>query len=410
MSDLFVLIESNTTGTGRRFADTLRAMGLAPLVLCADPEQYAYLKDDGICFRVTDTSNLQAMYDAIVVLREQHKVWGIYSSSDYYVHAAALLAARLRLPGPNPDAIAACRNKYQTRCTLQAAGIPIPAYRLFRSEEGVSKALEQLPLPVIVKPTHGSGSVGVRLCVSRESAMQWAAQILRQNTNERRLPVLPEGLVEEFISGTEYSVETFEHSVIGITRKHVSDPPSFVETGHDFPACLSPSDRDQISMTVLSTLAALGLTWGPAHTELKIGERGLAVIEVNPRLAGGQIPTLVEKATGIDLIRSTLESARGCPPTCSAQPSGFASIRFVLSQGEGILDKASGIDIALSTPGVVDVQMYRKRGEQVLRKGDFRDRIGHVISVSHDAETAAASADKALGTLALEVEPLTACV
>ena len=79
-----------------------------------------------------------------------------------------------------------------------------------------------------------------------------------------------------------------------------------------------------IGMLATAAHEALGLGFGPAHTEIRLGPQGPVVIEVNPRLAGGQIPTLVRLATGIDLVGATVDAVigEGVPvgPFCYLRP------------------------------------------------------------------------------------------
>jgi argininosuccinate lyase len=84
----------------------------------------------------------------------------------------------------------------------------------------------------------GSGSVGVRLCRSRHDAHAHAEDLLRRTVNERGEPEPPDVVIEEYVRGPEFSVEVLCGRAIGITAKHLSAEPYFVETGHDFPAPL----------------------------------------------------------------------------------------------------------------------------------------------------------------------------
>lgn len=123
MSD-FVLVESNTTGTGRLFARAAVAAGLRPVLLARDPDRYPYVRADGIASRVVDTASLPAVLAACAELSPA----GITSSSEYFVGAAAEAARALGLAHPDPDAIRACRDKPTQRARLAAAGLPGPAF------------------------------------------------------------------------------------------------------------------------------------------------------------------------------------------------------------------------------------------------------------------------------------------
>src|SRR5204863_1276408 len=134
-------------------------------------------------------------------------------------------------------------------------------------------------------------------------------------------------LVEEYVPTPEFSVETFGRKVVGTTAKHLGPPPWFVECGHDFPADLG--EVATVEALALAAIEALGLGFGPAHTEVRLGPRGPVVIEVNARLAGGRIPTLVRLATGIDLVGATVDAVIGDAESLPEPGPGHASIRFL---------------------------------------------------------------------------------
>ena len=112
--------------------------------------------------------------------------------------------------------------------------------------------------------------------------------------------------MQEYIQGEEYSVESLsmvdEISVIGVTKKYLGDLPYFLETGHDFPAMLPAPLYSRIVKHVSMALKAVGFSWGAAHIELRVRDGIPYIIEINPRLAGGMIPKLVQEARGIDLM------------------------------------------------------------------------------------------------------------
>ena len=256
----------------------------------------------------------------------------------------------------------------------------MPAFGCATSIKTVIPVAQDLGLPVIVKPVSGSGSAGVKLCSSLDEVSAHAAQLLNQRYNERGFPVARRILIEAVASGPEYSVETFGLQVVGITQKHLGPLPTFVEIGHDFPAQLSPASRRVIESIAQQSLVALGLGWGPAHIELRLTERGPQIIEVNPRLAGGFIPELVRLSCGIDLISATILLALGEQPELTNTGCEHASIRFILSPGDGTLAGVEGLEQAQSIPGIVEVKLYSPVGAEMRRNGDFRDRVGHVIS------------------------------
>ena len=387
-----LFIESNTSGTGRLFVQTARVMGFLPVLVTARPEKYAYLSQEGapevVCVpRIDEDELFRLIHDRFAGGSE---VAGITSSSEYFVAAAAALAARFGLAGPDAACVRATRDKSWQREMLAAGGVPTPAFRVVTSAADAVAAAREIGFPVVVKPVDGSGSVGVRECADAMEAGEQADRLLSQapGTGERRI------LVEALVTGPEFSVEVFSGRVIGITRKHLGSPPFFVEAGHDYPAAVPPDVARALTETVARATALLGLGWGPLHWELRMHGGEVFPIEVNPRLAGGFIPELVRHAQGIDLIRETLRLVVGEAPELEPRRHRHASIRFLFTPGPGRLAAVEGLDEARLPEGVVDVALYRSVGEELTVEGDFRDRIGHVVTCADDFHTVCSAAER----------------
>lgn len=402
---VFIFIESNTSGTGQVFAATAARLGFEPILLAAEPQRYHYVQEDGInCIQI-ETRNHAALLSCLALLSCKRHIAGIYSSSEYFVEISARAATNYGLASALPDAIQLCRRKHMQRQKLKLSGIGVPNFVCISTISELQAALDSIGLPVIIKPTMGSGSVGVRLCQSAEEANSHANKLLNQTVNERGVPQSAEVLVEELASGPEYSVEVFNSSVIGLCAKHLSAQPFFVETGHDFPAALGEVTLGEISRLALRAVRACGLVWGPAHVEIRNTHRGPVIIEVNPRLAGGFIPELIRLATGVDLIQATLELSAGLPATLQKTSAKYASIRFIMCTGDGVLKAVDGFDMQAGAPNVADVRLYRKIGDRVEICHDFRDRIGHVISCADTQDAAKEAASAVRDRIRVDIAP-----
>ncbi|HEX8696888.1 MAG TPA: ATP-grasp domain-containing protein [Longimicrobium sp.] len=396
-----LFVESNTSGTGRLFARTARSMGFLPVLITARPEKYAYLVEEGAPEVVVVPRVDEDELHALVAARwgGAAGVAGITSSSEYFVATAAALAARFGLPGPDAASVRAARDKSRQREVLAAGGVPSPAFRAVSSAPEAAAAAREIGFPVVLKPVDGSGSVGVRACADPAEAGSHAALLFASGESGARV------LVESFVAGDEFSVEVFSGRVVGITRKHLGDPPFFVEAGHDYPADVPEEAASALIDSVTRGTALLGLGWGPLHWELRIDREGRAVpMEVNPRLAGGFIPELVRHAEGIDLIRETLRLVVGREPGLVRAHRRHASIRFLFAPGAGRLAAIDGMSSALGRPDVVEVRAYRRPGDALAVHGDFRDRIGHVVACAPEARAAARAAEGARDTVRVRVD------
>lgn len=402
---ILLLVESNTTGTGRHFAQRAAALGAEPVLLCADPGRYPYAEQDGIRQVVTDTSDDAAVLATARTLGNHGQVTGVLSSSEYYVACAAATASSLGLPGPDADAIRACRNKGVQRAGLRRAGIASPDHAVAGSAAEVARS--GLTFPVVVKPVQGSGSVGVRWCADPEQASAHAAELLAATANERGLPVPAQVLVEEYVAGPEYSVEVFAGQPVVVVFKHTGALPQFVETGHDLPALLPPGAEKPIAAVAAAAVRALRLDWGAVHVEVRAGRDGPRIVEVNPRPAGGMIPELVRHALGVDLIDAQIRVACGRDPGVRRRTARFASIRFLTAPEDSIIaEPARATASARAVPGVVDAVLSSRAGTRVEPATDFRGRVGHVIAVAEGAHDAVDAAEQGLKLLSEALQPV----
>ena len=405
MTQWLAFIESNTSGTGRFFARAAIEQGLRPVLLTDKATRYQYAIEDRLDVVEVDTQNEAALIDKCRRLAVDGGLAGVTTSSEYFVVTAASIAQQLNLPGPSADALRRCRDKEQQRIQLRDAGVGVPEFRGVSTVEAATLAAHEMGFPVVVKTVSGSGSVGVKLCADSVEVASHAAELLAQRHNERGMPIPQRILIEEVVDGPEYSVETFGKTVIGITQKHLGTLPFFVEIGHDFPAPLAPNLSEQIREISVRALDALGLGWGPAHLELRVTSRGIRIIEVNPRLAGGFIPRLVRLSSGVDLIEQTIRLVSGQSPSLERSSTDHASIRFLLPTEDGVFVGADGIDEAKSLPNVSEVNVYAQPESQVQRRGDFRDRIGHVVACGPTAQAVSFAADTARAAIHLRVRP-----
>ncbi|WP_415830187.1 ATP-grasp domain-containing protein [Kibdelosporangium persicum] len=369
---------------------------MRPVVLTADPSRYPYLKHDSIDVRVVSTSEHDEVLAACELLSESDGLAGVTSSSEYFIGTATAVASAMGLPAGDAAAITRCRSKHHQRMVLSASGVPVPRFRIVSDVVQAVSAAADLGLPVVVKPSTGTGSAGVRLC-HKLSEVDVFTRVLFDSA--AATPVL----VEEYVNGAEFSVEVFDDEVIGVVAKHLGPHPYFVELGHDFPAPLSGDVAAALGECALAALSALGVHWSATHTELRMSAAGPMVIEVNPRLAGGMIPALVQRARGIDLVDWVIAKAAGHPVSRRHSQESSAAIRFVQVQQEGVVRSVSGLAEAARSPGVDQAVITAAPGDQIRVTHSFRDRVGYVIATAEDAVRAGACAEEALAHLRVEV-------
>jgi biotin carboxylase len=416
----YLFVESNTTGTGALAVERLLDQGARVTFLARQPAKYPFLRarHPALAVREVETNDREALSGEIArVLRDGSGGGGVdalLTFSEFYVESVAEAARRFGFRYLSPAAARACRDKFETRKALRAAGLATPACFRVDSEAAALEAGERVGYPCVVKPPGDSSSKGVRLARdARELAEQFAA-VHAWEVNDRGQRLRGEVLVESRLDGAEVSVETMTLApgathVIGITAKHLSPPPLFVELGHDFPAALEPEAAARIEAETCAALAAVGFDFGPAHTEIRWTAAGPVVVEINPRLAGGMIPELVMRARGIDLAGAWLAQLRGLPVDLAASRAEWASIRFFTADRAGRLAAVANLEAARAFATVREAAAVKEIGAPVRPAEEAADRVGYVIASGSSREQVAAEVEQAVRRIRVEVSPGLAC-
>ncbi|RWH49660.1 MAG: ATP-grasp domain-containing protein [Mesorhizobium sp.] len=388
-----------------RYAQAAKHRGLCPITLSANPALYDYLAGDGIDVIPVDTNNLDELIRECSRLSETYHIAGITSAQESAYAAAGELCRLFGLPGPNPGAIQRCCDKFTQRQLLAQAGVPVPAYRLAADTTDVESSAKELGLPVILKPAVGIGSLGVRLCRDLDELAEHTNYLLGGKHIWRSSPRM---LVEEFAQGPQYLSETMGHRVIGIGTADFGSPPHFVYNQWTFPALLADDEHQRIVDVSLRCLQALDLGWGPTEIELRWTNRGPVVIEVNPRLAGAPVPQLVQLAYGVDLVTEHIRLVIGDEWNLRKKHSQVAAARFLVPDLDGTLDWIGGESQAAAVSGVAEVKFYVAPKTPIVRKGDCRDCIGHIVATSPNLPQTEAILQHAFDLIDWSITPFTA--
>ena len=258
-------------------------------------------------------------------------------------------------------------------------------------------------LPLIVKPNGGTASVGISVATTEADLDASFARASAEHEGFRLRGVL----VERFFEGPQFSVEGFsengEHVFVAITRKY-SDPVTLVELGHVMPAPLDDTDRREIEQYTADILDALGIRFGPSHTEFVLTAEGPRIIETHVRV--GDMYSLVPGATGIDLVEMQIRQTLGervLPEIRRiqrerSQQNCYGALWYANSDLQGELVKIVGI----SNPDPesnVTVRPLVEPGIQLSGLRSNYSRLAEARAFSQDPELALTLAQEAIKKL-----------
>ncbi|MFJ1928592.1 MULTISPECIES: ATP-grasp domain-containing protein [unclassified Streptomyces] len=322
----------------------------------------------------------------------------------------AAIGLDLGLDWHSAETVRAVADKYAMRRVLAEAGVGEVVAETVHDVEGVLKVAERTGYPLICKPVRGVASKGVTRIdgpADIPRALEWGAE----GAGDLDAPDL---LVEQFLSGDEYSVECVsedgEHLAVGVTRK-ISEHDHFVEVGHVVPAPLPDADEQRIRTTVTGMLTALGVRRGVTHTEVIVAEDAVHVVETHLRPAGDEIPELWARVSGVDLIDVVARQAVGLKvldglrATLAAPHDGpaAAAIWYACPDAVGEIVEVAGEEEARALEGVVDVEVLREPGKRLKGVTGSFARGAHVCAVGTSQDEALRRAQEGVRKLSFTV-------
>ncbi|KAM7329686.1 hypothetical protein ACRRTK_011299 [Alexandromys fortis] len=382
-------------GVSKKFVwEAARDYGLKLHLVESDPNHFAsQLVQTFIHFDVTehrrDEENAQQL--AELVRARNLKLDGCFSFWDDCLVLTALLCRELGLPCSPPAAMCLAKQKSRTQLhLLRCPGPPWPATSLhavaccpLESEADVERAIDQVPLPGVMKLEFGSGAVGVQLVKDGPQCHEHFSRILHDLQGEADHPGIGLGwgnamLLMEFVEGTEHDVDLV---VFGgrLLAAFVSDNgptrlPGFTETAACMPTGLAPEQEAQLVQAAFRCCLGCGLLDGVFNVELKMTGAGPKLIEINPRMGGFYLRDWILEIYGVDLLLASAMVACGLQPALPAHPRArgyLVGIMCLVSQHIEMLSSPSSRETlqALHDQGLLRLNLL----EEALIPGQYEE-------------------------------------
>lgn len=346
-----------------------KAMGL--FVVGIDLFEDAVAKDYCDAFEVVGGQD----FEGTVAVAKKYNVSAIVTAAtDKPLVMMARVAKELKLPFYSKETAEWSTDKFQMKQRFLEGGVPCARGRLIHNSEEA----QDLYFPLICKPRDNSGSRGVKLCrdlTELDSCIKEALVVSKLDTV----------LVEEFIEGREFSIESLHYDgkseVIQFTEKKTTEFPYNVELAHKQPANLTDDQRNQIGDIISKIASCMHFENCPSHTELKVNDRGIFVIETSPRLGGDYITsTLTPLSTGINLEDQLLHIALGEKVNAISGRVDKASGVCFFSYPEGEVKAISSeISEVAKLPHIHDFELKLKVGDHINQITSSLNRYGQFI-------------------------------
>jgi len=192
-------------------------------------------------------------------------------------------------------------------------------------------------------------------------------------------------LVEDFIPGGEVALEGLLlggtlHVLAIFDKPDPLDGPFFEETIYVTPSRLPQAVQARIAAVSRDACAALGLSEGPIHAELRLNERGPFVLEVAARSIGGLCSRTLTFGTGLTLEDLILSHALGRPLESLERERRAAGVMMIPIPRAGRLVSVRGADDAAAVEGVDEVAITMHAGQEVVPLPEGWQYLGFIFA------------------------------
>jgi biotin carboxylase len=286
---------------------------------------------------VENTWNLHDMLLAVTYLCRSIQIDRIVPLDDFDLEKAAFLREHLRLPGMGETATRYFRDKLAMRMRAAECGIPVPEFTATINYERITKYLERVPGPWVLKPRLMAGAIGIKKY--RHAQEVWDR--IHSLGDQQSFFVL-----ERFVPGDIFHVDSiwFQGEMQYAVASAYGTPPLEVTQGGGVftTRLLERSSEENRALRGVNekVLKAFGLTDGVSHTEfIRAREDGaFYFLETSARVGGAHISDLIEAATAINMwgewARVELAAACGAVYYAPEPRSDYAGLLVSLARQE----------------------------------------------------------------------------
>lgn len=328
--------------------------------------------------------------EAVLQLALSLKIDGILAyASDPSAPTAAYVANQLGLAGNPYESVHLLTHKNRYRDFLNLYGFRAPKSASFASLADAEEYLKKREGEFMVKPIDSSGSKGVSKLTNKQQladAFDYALSFSRAK----------KVLIEQFVQRKGYQIAGDGFVVEGklafmcLAQEHFNQACNpFVPIGESFPLMLPSHIYQKIHRELQRLLTLLHIKTGALNLDIFLDEQeNVYLMEVGPRNGGNLIPEVIKYASGIDLVKYTVEAALG--HDCSqlveeAKASVQCYSSFMLhSEKEGFFNNVY-LDEAIKS-NIVELAVFAKPGEKMYRFNGSHQTLGCAILKYHSSE------------------------
>lgn len=374
------LLLVNTGSNKKRYVlQKLAKLGLRLIVLNKEKNWAQPYVDDWI---LANTNDHQESLSAVANFFREHpaiKIDGALTFWEDDVILTSKITSKFNWIGNTYETVKKVRNKFEFRKFCQLNGIRSPKHALIRTKKDLQRIKEEFSFPLVMKPVYGASSAYV-IKVEEEEDLERVYNYIKENLSLQTESSLHDGFdifVEEYIDGDEVDVDILMQNgkvkFYSITDNFQTEEPFFVETGDAIPSSLPDNRQEALFELAEETLEKLKIQNGCIHFEAKSTKSGPVPIEVNLRMGGDYIYSIIKAAWGVDMIENAVKIALGVylPKIKKPEvPKKYIVGQYFLPSHSGILSKLT-----------VDEKLKKARYKELIEELYIEKEIGDAVLV-----------------------------
>ncbi len=335
---------------------------------------------------VCDITNILLCVLHAQEINSKDKLDGVVTFTEYGLESATAIKTLLMINGNDLLPIILTKNKQLMREHLKkyAPEISVP-YKLIHNKQELMDFWVAMGGAVIIKPTKGGGSINVKKIFSKDSIKSLNYDFTHETY-----------MAELYIPGNDIlNVETIsyngQHALIVIGLEKISTSVnSCCITDIILPAPnLSPELIERIFNAVRSFLNAIDVKNGINHTEIKIYNDKIYLIESQARIGGGYIWYMAQEYTKYKQIEMCTRLFAGEHITLPAKFNNDTGIMYhniwILSNKPGRIKQIYGFESIKLHPNIIRLDINISIGQFISCSHDTTDLIGYAMLKGKDS-------------------------
>lgn len=338
---------------------------------------------------IENAVDVDALIAVLSQLHKENSITALISPFEQTVFSVAKAAEAMGLPFTSSSAVANARAKDCCRRIVESNGVPAVGYSVVEGLAEAKAKARQFGFPVLIKPTSGAGSMAVSLIEHEGQLDTYFASL---NVVKDHIPMgISKGdfatkfLIEEFIEGQPISVEIAVSQSGTVTPFMVSQRPAstanpVLALGTLMPADIPAEIKQQAVEQATKIIHALEVNFGFFHIEMIISENGPRLVEVNPRLMGGNMAAVYRAATGQNVFENLVRIHMGEEWLDENRTDGAACcLLFAPAKQSKVRKELTQAELADFNNNTEGFQLNVRTGDTLRRFANHYDAVGHLI-------------------------------